>query len=218
MSQQPITICHFSQVKNIESCTPKEVFLMKQVIEFFHQCSERVEILQKFRGKNDGLSLRILEYSVIHYARTRQHTCPKTSDGIQHTIYSNYLQNLKLYTKKYFDPCCRGSKDKRYIITTNPCPKQGKCDGECSQSPHIETTLRQLNFFRWAIQWGIIDYVVDNLEDIKYHMSKNGKRTLDPESLLERVGRGGKRRRLEEAGSSFVIESHSFVEKTHHVF
>nr|QYA18683.1 hypothetical protein KOM_12_415 [Clandestinovirus] len=216
IEQSPdITIlCHPSSVKKVQTCTQKEAFLLKQVVTFFHEDSSRVQILQNFKSKHDGLSLRILEYSVIHFARTRQHLCPKISEG-SHTIYSNYLHHLKLHTKKYFDPCCRGSEDKRYFITLNPCPKNGDCQGQCSQeTERIDTTLRQLNFFRWAIQWGIIDYVVDHLDEIKKTMSKNGKRSLDPEALVERVGRGGKRRRLEESGASFTIQSTSFVDKT----
>ncbi len=42
------------------------------------------------------------------------------------------------YHKKLFDPCCRGKKSEKFVF-------KGK-GGQC------ETTLRQLVFFRWAIE------------------------------------------------------------------
>jgi hypothetical protein len=62
---------------------------------------------------------------------------------------------LKAYSKKRFDPFCRWD---RISI-----PYKGET---C-----IETTIGQLNFFKWALENKVIQYIEDNYETIEKDMN-----------------------------------------------
>jgi hypothetical protein len=73
-------------------------------------------------------------------------------------LYYEYRAQLKSYTKLYFDPFRRHNRIS-FVVQT---------------APHmaIETTLGQLNFFRWAIQNHILDYVQSHLTEIEEAMTQ----------------------------------------------
>ena len=61
---------------------------------------------------------------------------------------------MKSFSKKKFDPFCRRDRIKF---------KSG--------DKEIETTVGQLNFFKWAIDNLIIDYIKENFDDIEIDMN-----------------------------------------------
>ena len=63
---------------------------------------------------------------------------------------------LKAYSKKRFDPFCRW--DRINLPYKN--------------DTFIQTTLGQLNFFRWALENKIIDYIEKNSKKINEDMNK----------------------------------------------
>ena len=69
-------------------------------------------------------------------------------------VFHSYKSQLKAYSKKKFDPFCR----------------RDRLTFDCNGSP-IETTIGQLNFFKWAIDNLIIDYIKDNYDEIEEDMN-----------------------------------------------
>ena len=57
----------------------------------------------------------------------------------------------------------------------------------------IETTLGQLNFFKWAIENKIIDYIETNYETIEYDMNTNNSISKNKKHN-DSVGKSRKRR------------------------
>ena len=75
-----------------------------------------------------------------------------TETGNRHVIvYLSYKRHLKAYSKKMFDPFCRHKK---------------------IQFQGLNTTVGQLNFFEWAIQDEVLDYLVENLESVQADMDE----------------------------------------------
>ena len=74
----------------------------------------------------------------------------------QFIVHMNYKSQQKAYSKKQFDPFCRRDRINFFYDKNNS----------------ITTTVGQLNFFRWAIQNNILEYIEENIEniekDIKY--------------------------------------------------
>lgn len=70
-------------------------------------------------------------------------------------VFHSYKSQLKAYSKKRFDPFCRRE---RLLF---------KIDDKNS----VETTIGQLNFFRWAISNLVIEYIILNKEDIENDMN-----------------------------------------------
>jgi hypothetical protein len=70
-------------------------------------------------------------------------------------IYFDYKLKLKAYKKKRFDPFCRWER------TLLPYKNNSS----------IETTLGQLNFFKWCFENKIIDYIEDHYDEIENDMN-----------------------------------------------
>ena len=70
-------------------------------------------------------------------------------------VYQDYKLNLKAYSKKRFDPFCRWDR-------INIPIEEDKC---------IQTTIGQLNFFKWALENDVIKYIEDNYKDIDTDMN-----------------------------------------------
>jgi len=120
---------------------------------------------------NNKISLRIIDWFVTNYSKKNNifYTIYITPDGEksfesegnkvfkQFTTYHSYKSQLKSYSKKKFDPFCRRTRIKF----------------EYSKDKTIETTIGQLNFFKWAIDNLIIDYILENYEMIEEDMTNS---------------------------------------------
>lgn len=74
-------------------------------------------------------------------------------------VHDNYKCQLKEYNKKNFDPFCRWNRIRLYY----------------DKNKFFYTTIAQLNFFKWAIEKHILDYVIENLETIEKSMNEYEK-------------------------------------------
>ena len=77
----------------------------------------------------------------------------------QLNVFLSYKEQLRAYSKKQFDPFCRRER----IIFKD------------INNQSINTTVGQLNFFRWAIQNKILNYVEENLSEIENDMNSSIK-------------------------------------------
>jgi hypothetical protein len=75
--------------------------------------------------------------------------------------YHSYKAQLKSYSKKKFDPFCRRDR-----INFNYNVEKGG-------TRSIETTIGQLNFFKWAIDNLIIDYIIQHYCIIEEDMTNS---------------------------------------------
>ena len=73
----------------------------------------------------------------------------------QFNTYYSYKSQLKSFSKKRFDPFCRRDRIK-YMYGENKT---------------FDTTVGQLNFFKWAIDNLVIDYIKQNMDDIEVDMN-----------------------------------------------
>lgn len=72
-------------------------------------------------------------------------------------LRTEYQRQIDLYHKKMFDPCCRSTSKERIVF-----------DGP--RGYRVETTLKQLLFFYWAIKHHVIDWIRLHAENIKEAM------------------------------------------------
>ena len=79
-----------------------------------------------------------------------------TNSTIQFFVYLRYRSQLTSYHKIKFDPFCRNDR----IVNWGP-------NGD------ITTTLAQLNFFKWAIENRVLDYISAHLKEIEVDMNTN---------------------------------------------
>jgi hypothetical protein len=108
------------------------------------------------------ISLRIVDWFVTNYAK-QYYTVYEiegpsfeqdSTDVQRFKVYNDYKLKLKSYSKKRFDPFCRWERH------TIPVDKDSV----------METTLGQLNFFKWAIENRVLDYIEKHYEAIEGDM------------------------------------------------
>jgi hypothetical protein len=158
-----ITKANASQHNNF-SILSKEDLLLKSLTIFYKNDLNMSKILPIITGTSI-ISLRVLDWFVTNYSKT--YRTSYSLNGELFSVHRDYKSLLKSYNKKLFDPFCRRQRIYFYY-------KDGKS---------IITTIGQLNFFRWAIQSNILDYVnnSNNLIHIVEHMNtinKNRKKNV----------------------------------------
>tara|TARA_B100000575_G_C23139416_1_gene662710 strand:+ start:3745 stop:4320 length:576 start_codon:yes stop_codon:yes gene_type:complete len=126
--------------------------------------SKLIEILKE----ENKISLRIIDWFVTNYSKKnntyytifetptkkKSFVCENNKILKQFNTYHAYKSQLKSFSKKKFDPFCRRNR----IMFD--------CNGI-----EIETTVGQLNFFKWAIDNLIIDYIKNNYNEIENDMN-----------------------------------------------
>ena len=135
------------------------------------------------------VSLRLLDYLCTKYCKTNTviYNLPDNKGKIN--LYNSYKNQLKAYSKKFFDPFCR---QKRLIINTVTF-KWREYTEESISDTEIVTTVGQLNFFRWFIDNKILDYALSNIKFIDADMintmasKKKGKRSVLSPSAVKGI-------------------------------
>jgi hypothetical protein len=118
-----------------------------------------------------SVSLRVIDWFATNYSKKYntifmiytdeygKRTLNESTDIVsQFNVYNSYKSQLKAYSKKRFDPFCRRE---RIDIEIN--------------NVHLNTTIGQLNFFRWVLNNHIIDYIQGNIEQIENDMNDSLK-------------------------------------------
>ena len=170
----------------------KQDLLMESLTEFF--TSDNVDYMLPIVNGNSNISLRIIDWFVTNYAKKNNisyytnHNVDVQEGGKilqkpitkQFIVYLNYKSQLKAYSKKQFDPFCRRERISFYYDKDN----------------ELVTTVGQLNFFRWAIENHVLDYISDNLEEIEKDMNQSvrslyNKRNKSKKKNMKKNGGSG---------------------------
>lgn len=144
-------------------------FLLASLHTFFEDKQNLVTMMEVV--KNQTLSMRVLDWFVSNYSK-KNNMFIVTKEGKHFNIYLEYKASLKSYSKRYFDPFCRGAR----VMFTDDKGKE------------FSTTVGQLNFFRWAIKNGLVEKcknIVDDVEDDMISAVKQRKSTDKGESRRE---------------------------------
>ena len=135
--------------------------LMKNLMDFY-QNKEYLNKMMRIINGESKISLRIVDWFVTNFAK-KYYTVYELDTEVAHTasekirfkVYNDYKLRLKAYSKLNFDPFCRWS---RISIPYD-------------ENSVMETTIGQLNFFKWAIEHKIVDYIEAHYQDIENDMN-----------------------------------------------
>ena len=167
----------------------KETALINFLIVFY---KNKIDLFSDIIYQKTPLSLRLLDWLVTNYSKKYNIVYPlqSNSDTFHFNIYLDYKNQLKAYSKKFFDPFCR---QKRLVIDINTFKWKPYTSDEDITKKDIVTTVGQLNFFRWFIENKVIDYALNNIELIDVDMmttinaKKKGKRTVLSPSAVKGI-------------------------------
>ena len=142
--------------------TTQNELLLSKLMVFYNQDNNLDKMLNIINGKSN-ISLRIVDWFATNYSKKHYIVYPiERNNTIERfKVYNDYKLNLKAYSKKRFDPFCRWER------ITIPY----------KDNTHIQTTLGQLNFFRWALKNNVINYIEDNYDAIDNDMNQRNSAT-----------------------------------------
>lgn len=168
--------------------TSKEETLINFLLNYYNG---KMDLFRDIIYQNTPLSLRLLDWLVTNYSKKYNIIYPLVSSNetIYFNIYLDYKNQLKAYSKKFFDPFCR---QKRLIINIQTFKWRDYSENDISEN-EIVTTVGQLNFFRWFIDNKILDYALNNIRFIDADMintmtyKKKGKRSVLSPSAVKGI-------------------------------
>lgn len=132
----------------------KQDLLLNSISGFYLQEPTHIDkLVQILNG--EYASLRLIDWFVTNYSKKHNISYNTKSSAEIFKVYISYKSQLKSYSKKQFDPFNRTQRINFYY----------------TPEKFITTTISQLNFFRWAIQYNVIDYIKDHIEDIDKDMN-----------------------------------------------
>ena len=134
--------------------TTQNSLLLNNLLKFYAQDDNMDYMLRIINGESK-ISLRIIDWFATNYAKKYYTLYSIHNTGRRFKVYVDYKLKLKAYSKKRFDPFCRWDRIN--------VPYKG--------DKYIQTTIGQLNFFKWALENDVIRYVEENYANIEKDMN-----------------------------------------------
>lgn len=135
---------------------------MVSLSSFYNNKSNMSKILPIIAPSSaNRVSLRLIDWFVTNYSKKNNTIITrKNNNNVVHfNVYLSYRSQLKAYSKQLFDSFRRRDRISFFYDVDKS----------------IETTIGQLNMFRWILQNDILDYIQANIEDIEADMIKTQK-------------------------------------------
>jgi hypothetical protein len=162
--------------------TTQNELLLNNLMDFYKDENNLTRMLKIITGESK-ISLRIVDWFATNYAKKYYTLYPIEDSSGQvrrFKVYFDYKLKLKAYSKRRFDPFCRWE---RISVPYKP--------GTC-----IETTIGQLNFFKWAIENRVVEYIEDNYETIEKDMNNRNSTSKRKEAVADNTKTRKKREEL----------------------
>ena len=141
--------------------------IMASLSKFYATASNIATLVSVVEGKN-SVSLRLIDWFVTNYCKKNNIEIVRNGVATRYNIYLDYRSQLKAFSKHNFDPFKRRDRIRYFYTPTN----------------YIITTVGQLNFFKWAIENNVIQYIENNHSDIESDLTtcyKTNSETVVPD-------------------------------------
>jgi hypothetical protein len=180
----------------------RDDLLLNSLKNFFTE--ERFKVVLPVIIGTSKISLRVIDWFVTNYSKKYQviYKIKENDEECYLNIHNHYKSQLNAYGKKYIDPFCRGKDRILFNVSESQC---------------VLTNLSQLNFFRWAVQYNVIDYINKNYALIVKDMTDTLSNT--PSSNKRRIftSSSGKMMQKYDDGISVTLTTSSEAEPTSNI-
>jgi hypothetical protein len=163
-----------AKMNSLNYTSQNDLLLNNLLVFYKNNNNNNMERMLKIITGESKISLRIVDWFSTNYAKkhfTTYNICNEvnssnseensistsSSSSKRFKVYVDYKLKLKAYSKKRFDPFCRWD---RISIPYDDV-----------KGTFIETTIGQLNFFKWALENKVIDYIEENYDEIEKDMN-----------------------------------------------
>ena len=155
-------------IKSCKNISSKQSLLIIPITKFFSNRNMLNKIITILKG--ESISLRLIDWFVTNYCKNfnilynlndfKEKQPDKTQEELQSfdnfiIVHNNYKGQLKAYSKRNFDPFCRRNRIRFYY----------------EDNKYFITTVGQLNFFKWALENHIVDYIDKHIKSIDSDMN-----------------------------------------------
>ena len=154
----------------------RESILKDNLILFYSDPLNRKK-LENVLDHHHNMTLRLINRFVTTCAQNNNIVIWR--DGSPFHLYTEYRAQTNMYSKRLFDPFCRYDR-----IHLPPLKDNNR---------EIETTLGQLNFFRWAIMNNVLEFIREKRDMYPSVSSKRrsikdkaNKKAMSPSSPIPR--------------------------------
>ena len=154
--------------------------LLLNNLKIFYKDTEYLDEMLNIINGESNISLRIVDWFATNFAKNYYTVYDLDKNGISQRfkVYNDYKLKLKAYSKRRFDPFCRWER------ITFPY-KNGTS---------IQTTIGQLNFFKWAIENKVIDYIRENYDTISSDQESRSSTSRKKKQLSDNTSKTRKKR------------------------
>jgi hypothetical protein len=165
--------------------------LLTNLMEFYKNKENLDKMMYIINGESK-ISLRIVDWFVTNFAK-KYYTVYEIpifnkNEFQRFKVYNDYKLKLKAYSKKKLDPFCRWDR------ISSPY-RNGTC---------IETTIGQLNFFKWAIENRVVDYIEENYDTIEKDMNNRNSTSKRKEIIIDNCKTRKKREELSVSATKSI--------------
>jgi hypothetical protein len=163
--------------------------LLTNLLDFYKKEDHMDRLMQIINGESK-VSLRIIDWFVTNFAKKNftvysipaKNRCSTVINGEENMerfkVFHNYKLELKAYSKVRFDPFSR--RERIMIPYTN--------------DTSLQTTIGQLNFFKWAIENQVLEYIENNYNEIELDMNSRNSISKKNEEESETDNKTRKKR------------------------
>jgi hypothetical protein len=175
------------------SYTTQNDLLLKNLMVFYNTShNDNLDKMLKIITGDSKISLRIVDWFATNYAKKfyTLYTIEQTVENVDRRfkVYDDYKLKLKAYSKKRFDPFCRW--DRISIPYKN--------------GTFIETTIGQLNFFKWALENKVVDFIEENYDTIEKDMNNRNSTSKRKEAIVDNSKTRKKREELSVSATKSI--------------
>jgi hypothetical protein len=157
--------------------------LLLNTLRDFYKDEERLKKVIPIINGESHISLRIIDWFATNYAKKYfvvYDVSRLNGRKKRFYVHIDYKLKLKAYSKRRFDPFCRW--DRIHIpYGTN--------------EQYVQTTIGQLNFFKWCLENDIIQYIEQHYDEIDKDMNnRNSTAKRRDQNQKQKVNKTRKKR------------------------
>lgn len=175
----------------------KSALLLKSLHAYFTE--EKIKKIIPLITGSSRISLRVIDWFVTNYSKKNQiiYKIKENDEECYINIHTHYRSQLNAYGKKYIDPFCRGAERIMFKVSETQC---------------LTTNISQLNFFKWALQYNVLDYIDKNYNIIVKDMTETINST--PASNKRRIFSSNTVKSFKKYEDGISIDIHSSESST----
>jgi hypothetical protein len=176
------------------SLSTQNDLLMSRLRAFYSEndYSNMKYILPYING-DSSISLRLIDWFVTNFAKKNYtvYNVERNGSIVRFKVFIDYKLRLRAYGKKKFDPFCRWER------ITMPYENDTK----------IETTIGQLNFFKWALENNILKFIEEHRREIEEDMNTRNLNVTMKNTTNPQIGTTNKTRKKRQELSLSATKS-----------